>query len=163
MHIDKNAGFTIMEIVAVLIVMGIVVAFAIGRGMSPGNEAAVQSEVLKTHLRHAQVRALNSNIHWGIRTDAAGNSYWMFSFDGTIPTQVRLPGENADDVDLSARGLTLSPGTYTFDSRGIPYFTDPSGTPGQAGTELGANQSLTITKGAETSSITITKNTGFIP
>jgi MSHA pilin protein MshC len=163
MRIEKNAGFTIMEIVAVLIVMGIVVAFAIGRGVSPGNEVSVQSEILKTHLRHTQVRALNSNIHWGIRTDAAGNSYWMFSFDGTNTTKVRLPGENADDVDLAARGLTMSAGTYTFDSRGIPYFTVPSGTPGQVGTELGANQSITITKGAQTGTITITKNTGFVP
>ena len=122
--------------------MGIITGFALGRGATGGPDLDIQTEVLKTHLRHAQSRAMNSNIHWGLRTDAVGGSYWLFRYDGSVTT-VRLPGEDADTVDLSADGITMSAGTYTFDSRGIPYYAGHSDTPpGTTLAGLGGDQSV---------------------
>jgi prepilin-type N-terminal cleavage/methylation domain-containing protein len=158
----KNAGFTIIEIVVVLIVMSIVVVFAIGRGRITSADLKVQTEVLKSRLRHAQARAMNDNVPWGIRTDSTGGSYWLFRYDteSATFTTIRLPGENANTVELAAEGLSMTAGTYSFDDRGIPYYALYSGTP--PGGKLTENRNVILTEGPNNYTITITKNTGFI-
>ena len=158
----KTAGFTIIEIVVVLIVMSIIVAFAIGRGRVTSADLKVQTEVLKSQMRHAQARAMNDNVPWGIQTNSTGGGYWLFKYDPdtTTLTVVRLPGENENTVDLAAEGMSMTAGTYSFDDRGIPYYALFSGTP--PGAPLTVNRSITISKGSDNYSITITKNTGFI-
>jgi prepilin-type N-terminal cleavage/methylation domain-containing protein len=158
----KNAGFTIIEIVVVLIVLSIIVAFAIGRGRVTSADLKVQTEVLKSRLRHAQARAMNDNMPWGIRTDSNGGSYWLFRYDtdSATLTTIKLPGEDANTVDLAAEGMSMTAGAYSFNDRGIPYYTSYSGTP--PGAPISENRSITISKGSDNYSITITKNTGFI-
>jgi MSHA pilin protein MshC len=166
MWIRRESGFTIFEIVVVLIVMSIITAFAIGRGLDPGTELSVQTEVLKTQLRHAQSRALNSTIPWGIRTNATGDVYWLFKYEAATVTSVRLPGEENTTVNLAPKGITITVGTYSFDDRGRPYYTNETGTPAATGTalsDLGADQTITLLKSGVTETVTITKNTGFIP
>jgi prepilin-type N-terminal cleavage/methylation domain-containing protein len=159
---NKNAGFTIIEIVVVLIVMSIIVAFAIGRGRIASADLKVQTEVLKSQLRHAQARAMNDNVPWGIQTNSTGGSYWLFRYDtaATTLTTIKLPGEKANTVDLAAEGMSMTAGTYSFDDRGIPYYTLYSGTP--PGAPITENRTVTLSKGSDNYSITITKNTGFI-
>ena len=160
---NKNAGFTILEIVTVLIVIGIISAFAIGRGMTTNADLKVQLEVLKTQLRHAQARAMNSDIHWGIQTDATGDSYWLFSWNGSSLTKYKLPGEKSDTVNLSASGMSMTAGTYTYDSRGIPYVTGAAGTPPGTNLISAGSQTIVLSKGADSYSLTVTRNTGFVP
>jgi prepilin-type N-terminal cleavage/methylation domain-containing protein len=155
-----NRGFTLMEIVVVLLVMGIITAFAVGRGSSEGVEMKVRSEVFKTHLRHAQLMAMNAGEHWGIATNEGGTQYWLFDYDGTASTQHTLPGEDSATIDLSDEGTVVSPGIYSFDERGTPYFAAAGGTP--PGTILNANQSVLVSKGGESDTFQITQYTGFI-
>jgi prepilin-type N-terminal cleavage/methylation domain-containing protein len=159
MTLQRESGFTIIEIIAVLIVLSIVSAYAVGRDVFKGASLPIRSELLKTHLRYAQSRAITSNIFWGIQTNIGGSAYWMFKYDGAL-TKIRLPDEPADDVDLSADGVAISPGTYTFDARGIPYKTTAADNP--PGAVLAADTAITVTKGSDSATITITKNTGFI-
>ena len=166
MRICKQSGFTIMEIIVVLIVMSIITAFSISRGLNPENKLSIQTEVLKTHLRHAQSRALNSTIPWGIRTNAGGDVYWLFRYQDPTVITVNLPGESNSTISLASEGITISAGTYSFDSRGRPYYTDETGEPAAAGTaltDLGSDQAITLTKASANEIITITKSTGFIP
>jgi prepilin-type N-terminal cleavage/methylation domain-containing protein len=158
----KSAGFTIVEIVVVLIVMSIIVAFAIGRGRVTSADLKVQTEVLKSRLRHAQARAMNDNMPWGIQTNSTGGSYWLFRYDtdSATLTTIKLPGEDENTVDLAAEGMSMTAGTYSFDDRGIPYYALYSGTP--PGASIAANKDVTISKGSDTYTITITKNTGFV-
>ena len=158
----KNAGFTIIEIVVVLIVLSIVVAFAIGRDRVTNADLKVQTEVLKSRLRHAQAWAMNDNVPWGIQTNSTGGSYWLFRYDtdSATLTTIRLPGENANTVDLAAEEMSMTAGTYSFDDRGIPYYTSYSGTP--PGAPITENRTVSLSKGLDNYSITITKNTGFI-
>jgi hypothetical protein len=75
------------------------------------------------------------------------------------PDIIRLPGEDADTVDLSATGITFYAGTYSFDDRGIPYHTEAYAPPGNS---LTSDLVVNVSKGTDIS-IVITKNTGFIP
>ena len=157
MSIKNNSGFTLIEVIAIVIVMGIVTAFAVGRVADNKPELLAQTQVLKIHLRYAQSRAMNSNDNYGIETD--GNKYWLFRYDGTFAVPVNFPGEGSD-IDLSALGLTLSmdgsSNIVSFDSKGIPY-KDNSG---DIQTE---DRTLTLSTAAlDTENIIITKNTGFI-
>jgi prepilin-type N-terminal cleavage/methylation domain-containing protein len=160
----SKAGFTILEILVVLIVMSIIMVFAIGRGRITGADVKVQTEVLKTQLRHAQARAMNDIVPWGIQTDnSGGTSYWLFKYDGSF-NKVRLPNEKALTVNLAADGMSMTPGIYSFDSRGIPYY-EPDPTASQPSTTpiASAEQPITVSDGTDSYVIRITRNTGFIP
>jgi len=154
MNIKNNSGFTVIEIITVMIVMGIITAFAVGRVADNKPELVAQKEVLKVHLRYAQSRSMNSNDSYGIESDATGDIYWLFRIVGT--NRVNFPGEQSDHINLSALGLSMNANIIvSFDSRGIPY-TDNSGTL-QAG-----DRTLTLSSGSDNESIIITQNTGFI-
>jgi prepilin-type N-terminal cleavage/methylation domain-containing protein len=154
MRIKNNSGFTIIEIIAVLIVMGIITAFAVGRVADNKPELIAQKEVLKVHLRYAQSRAMNSNDNYGIESN--GNTYWLFRVSGG--NRVNLPSEQANHIDLAALGLSLSMpdgSIISFDSKGIPYTA-------YSGSQQMSDRTLTLSSGSDNESITITKNTGFI-
>jgi MSHA pilin protein MshC len=161
MNLKNTSGFTIIEIITVLIVMGIITAFVIGRAASTRTDLVVQNEILKAHLRYAQTQAVNSTLSFGIESDAAGNNYWLFKYDpAAVPPVVKtkLPSENANQVNLSGSGLSMtSSAIICFNTRGIPY-TDYT-----ASTIQAADRTIAISDGSNSITITITKNTGFIP
>ncbi|MGD2272706.1 MAG: prepilin-type N-terminal cleavage/methylation domain-containing protein [Desulfobacterales bacterium] len=161
MNLKNASGFTIIEIITVLIVMGIITAFVIGRAGSNRTDLVVQAEVLKAHLRFAQTQAVNSTLNFGIESDAGGNNYWLFKYDTSkVPpvVKIKLPNQSADQVNLSGSGLSITASAIVcFDDRGVPY-TDHT-----ASTIQAADRSITISDGSTSITTTITKNTGFIP
>ena len=161
--IKSESGFTILEILVVLIVMSIITVFAIGRGRVTGADVKVQTEVLKSQLRHAQARAMNDNSPWGIQTDnTGGTSYWLFRFDGSF-NKFRLPDEDALTVNLAAEGISMTPGIYSFDPRGIPHYeADPTATEPSTAALPSPGQQITVSDGTDSYIILITTNTGFI-
>jgi prepilin-type N-terminal cleavage/methylation domain-containing protein len=147
-------GFTLFEVVMVLLILGVISYFAATRlfsGEAPSQGA--EMELLKNHLRYAQSRAMNSESSWGIKFGSS-TRYWLFK-DPNDNTVIRLPGvESADGVMvLGSIQVSLPPGNkITFDHFGSPGSSViPSMTvqPQGGGSTLG--------------SITVTKNTGFIP
>ncbi len=157
MNIKNKSGFTAIELIAIMVVMGIISAFVIGRATDNEPELIAQKEVLKVQLRYAQSRAMNSTSNYGIETD--GNIYWLFRYNVTSgDVRVNFPGESANHIDLSAIGLSLSMedgNIVSFDSEGIPYLA-------YSGTQQTLDRTLTLSSGTDTESIIITKNTGFI-
>ncbi|MHC4458236.1 MAG: pilus assembly FimT family protein [Planctomycetota bacterium] len=161
MNLKTSAGFTIIEIITVLIVMGIITAFVIGRAGTTRTDLVVQNEILKAHLRYAQTLAVNSTLNFGIESDVGGNNYWLFKYDTSeVPpvVKINLPNQSANQVNLSSSGLSITAGAIIcFDTRGIPY------TNYTASTIQAADRTITISDGSNSIPITITKNTGFIP
>jgi prepilin-type N-terminal cleavage/methylation domain-containing protein len=153
----NHRGFTLIEVVAVLIILGIISAVAISRTMGT-DEVKLQAEVdiLKGHLRYAQYLALNdiSPVKWGIQI--SGQSYTLVknsSGDGATfdsPSPYILPNESS--ATHSIEPFTATQVTILFDEWGSPY---------SASTKLGSAFSIYLTPGSQ--SITITPETGFVP
>jgi MSHA pilin protein MshC len=141
--------------------MGIVAAVVVSRVGTSNNQVIAQIEVVKSHLRYAQSRAMNSNLVWGVRFDT--DKYWLFN-KGNITEKVTFPGEDPneepdtdpEDVSLPS-GMSVGIEIVSFDDWGKPC-TDAAGTSPKTHDDWTIAFSPPITNHA----IIITKNTGFI-
>jgi prepilin-type N-terminal cleavage/methylation domain-containing protein len=152
----RKGGFTMIEAVAVLVILGILTAFVtVQMSGTSAYDVASQLEVVKGHLRYAQTRAMNSNLTvWGINFNSA-TTYYLFQGVGST-TPVLLPGEDSATINLTAKnsGLTITPVRITFNEFGSPCAA--TGTPPAP---LSADATVVTSGGT----ITVTRNTGFIP
>jgi MSHA pilin protein MshC len=143
---NNHRGFTMIEMVMVLIVLAIVGAVIAYRPTTTSNDLIAQTEILKSHLRYAQIRAMNDTVSWGIHIPDAG-SYILYKNNAQATSQ--LPGETAQTHTLPTDVIiTSGVATYNFDEWGSP------------GT---STLTITLSQGTTISNITITKNTGYIP
>lgn len=155
----NDKGFTLIEVIAVLVILAILAAVVISRGTAT-EEANLRAEVdtLKAHLRYAQNLAMNEiyetetvssqyvvRTKWGINMD--GPSYTLVKYVADAPSAhtYLLPGESSA-THYFISGITAS-------SSVNPVLFDDWGSPG--------NSNITVTIGGQT--ITITGETGFIP
>jgi prepilin-type N-terminal cleavage/methylation domain-containing protein len=140
----SEKGFTFLEVIAVIIIIGIIGAIALSRVSSTVNYGRIgEWDKVKGHLRYAQGRAIRTDSTWGIRFNSA-TTYWLFQNVDT--NQIRITGEDQDaiPVTLSQLSVTSAPQTITFDRFGSPGAAD-------------------ITVATSGGNITVTANTGFIP
>jgi Tfp pilus assembly protein FimT len=159
-RLTDQTAFTFIEIIMVVFLIAIISVIIFSRIWFGNVDLLGQTDVLKTQLRYAQSRAMNSDLVWGIRCD--GTSYWLFK-DGDINAKVLLPGEGSDTVGLADKGIDAAETfTLSFDDRGVPH-TDAAATDGQELTFGDSEALITLTSRGETQTITITPNTGFIP
>ena len=138
----KNQGFTILEIIMVLVLISIITAVAASRMGTVDQDRRAETERLKINLRFAQYLAMTNNTAtWAI--SLTSGSYSLLKDGAAAP--INFPGTSSTTHTLGA-GVTITAGTgtVTFDEWG------------SAGT---ANYVITLS-GAQT--ITITRNTGFI-
>jgi len=148
---NNERGFTMLEVIAILIVLGIIVAVAVGRYMSQqAYESIPQTEIFKSHLRYAEQLSINgdSTNTYGIQIGAGTASYTLTQ--NGVASGRWLPGESGNTHNF-ATGVTLT----GVNANQIINF-DQWGSPG--------SNSITINviKGSVTNTFTITKNTGFI-
>jgi MSHA pilin protein MshC len=152
-------GFTFLEIIVVLALISILSLVVLARQRTSNTGLPARAQILKAHLRFAQSRAMNNDTFWGIEVTGDGTRYRLFNNEDDTINRM-LPGEDGGMVDLDAFGLAVGEGdiTVAFDTWGRPC-SDTAGT-----TPYDSNQTLTLgdTEG-NTNSITITKNTGYIP
>ncbi len=139
----RNAhGFTLIEIIAALVIIGIMGAVAVTIFSSLDKyKLTSEVEILKTHLRYAQSRAMSDTVSWGI--DFSSNSYTLKRGVGTSS----LPNENSATHKLQGVTITGGAGNVTFDIWGSP----------------GTSTKSIELKAGGTRTITVTANTGFIP
>jgi prepilin-type N-terminal cleavage/methylation domain-containing protein len=165
----NQQGFTMIEMVVVLIVLAIVTTVIAYRPTAGSNDLIAQTEILKSHLRYAQIRAMNETYTntnpvsppWGIHILTAG-SYILYKNNATATNDI-LPGEKS--------GVAPAPQTHTFpvtvtvtSGVGTTFNFNEWGKPVDAGgTAIATAQTIMLSQGADTRIITITKNTGYIP
>lgn len=147
---NQQRGFTLIEVIAVLVIIAVLAAVAVSRISSTQDVAAMtEAEILKMHLRYAQMRALSDDTSWGISCSGKtytllrdGKTDMLLEDESTVP--IKLPGEDSAMFE-SKNDITFNCGTITFDDWGSP----------------GTGASFEVTPGGGT--ITVTANTGFIP
>ncbi|MBU1570192.1 MAG: prepilin-type N-terminal cleavage/methylation domain-containing protein [Proteobacteria bacterium] len=154
----NDKGFTLIEVIAVLVIVAIVSAVVISRGMdTDAVNLQVEIDTLKGHLRYAQYLALNdiSPVKWGI--DVGGSSYELVKYSITTKQSHTfiLPGDSSATHNF-ANGIT-GPSTLInvlFDEWGSPY---------NASAKVAAAWTITLTQGSQSKSMEIKPETGFIP
>lgn len=140
-----------IEVVAILVVIGVITAVAVSRSISTQHDLVSEADIVKTHLRFAQLKALQddtklSPLNWGIVF--AGSSYTLY-YNGA-PANINLPGEvsNTHTFTTSPVAITVTnPSSINFDSWGSPGAVDVS---------------LTLSDGTASKTIIVTNNTGYI-
>ena len=128
-----EAGFTIIEIIAVLILLSIIAATVMGRTITTENfNLGTQVDKIRSHYRYAQSMAMkHGDAIWGFKRDIAQGHYWVFRLEHPVvnpvaeaddlANHVKLPGEQDYKVDMNDMGVAmLCPDIY-FDRFGIPY------------------------------------------
>lgn len=149
-NIRSSKGFTLLEVVVVLILLGILTAVAIARVVDHGADERAATDTLITHLRFAQILAMNSDTTWGININGA--TYTLYADGNVNNNPANLPGEDSHTITMP---VSAGVSTVSFDQWGRPYNTvDPSSSSPATG-------NINISIGSET--ITIIPDTGYIP
>ena len=157
----KNSGFTLIEMVVVLVLISIIAATVFSRSITTDRINFVgQVDKIRNHIRYAQSLAMksldmNSDERWGIK--CASNRYWLFTYEnfGDQNTPVILPGQRSDRINLSDLGVTMSAFTLFFDGLGKPYITSYD-------SELPSPLNIAISAGSESSTLNVSPETGLI-
>ena len=151
----NNNGFTILEVILVIVFISIFATIAVLRQPVPDVKIRSASQVLLSHIRYAQMRAMNSVESWGIQYNNGLDAYWLF--EETTANRKVFPGASDDSIDLSADGISISQGDFTlrFDNWGVPTIENAGFTfsDGQA--------TLTLSTGAQSGDVTVIENTGY--
>ncbi len=152
-----QGGFTLFEIIMVLLLLGVISYFAATRLFSDDAPTQVaEMELVKNHLRYAQSRAMNSESSWGINFEGA-SKYYLYRGDSPS-TAIRLPGVETSDgkallVNIQVSGPAPFP-LIQFDQFGSPLNIS------QPYIEIIVRDSNNVDTGHR---VKITQNTGFIP
>jgi len=92
MNLPKRyeSGFTIVEIIAVLLLLSIIAATVMGRSISTKNiDLTAQMDRVRNHFRYAHSMAMkHGDAVWGFKCDGdAPREYWVFRLDPPIVRQ----------------------------------------------------------------------------
>jgi len=168
-HISQQ-GFTMIEVVMVLIVLSIVTTVIVSRSFTTGtNELMVETDGLKASLRFAQIQSMNDDtdspvIKWGINFPNS-TTYRLYKNNADASSMIPVKGAAGDPVTVACpvnchqlQGSVqvtspLLPKTINFDKWGRPM---------DGATRLSADFPIELGQGTQRSTITITKNTGYI-
>ena len=118
----NNHGFTLIEIVVVLVLISIIAATVFGRSITTDQINFVgQAAKITSHIRYAKSMAMKRNETWGVFN--AGNEYWLFQFvdPDLIMNKQIIPGQELDTISLADLGLTMTFFILLFDGTGKPY------------------------------------------
>jgi len=150
-------GFTFIELIMVIIIVGILAASITYKiGSMKVYSVAAETDILKANLRYAQYRALSDadkrygqkDTTWGI--SLSGSSYTLQKTEEGVHTTPNFPGETSSTryKHNLPSGISITTGAITYDAYGRPT----------------GNLTITVSGTDGTfETIIVTQNTGFIP
>lgn len=143
-----DRGFTLIEIISVVLILGIISAVAIPMFSTEGINVSVAADIIKSDIRFVQELALSRNPETegevGITFSAGLTSYTITDPKGIFTTTRDLPGGVSITTAPATTGNVIS-----FNKFGEPEFTSTTVT-----VEVGS--------GSETKSVVIQKYSGMI-
>lgn len=160
--IQNRQGFTLLEIIMVLVVIGILSAYVAITSIGIINTTNEQSELsqVKAHLKYAQGRAINSNSIWGIHFSGGNYALFQYTTSATfrffpgMEKPIASPTENDCKIPMP-KSLTTYTHYIWFDLWGRAYENATTLNPTGA-TPIAVNTKFLSDK------ITIEANTGYI-
>ncbi|MCX7121087.1 MAG: type II secretion system protein [Gammaproteobacteria bacterium] len=150
----KQSGFTIAELIVVIVLISIMAAIAVPRWATSPNLDA-QTQQLLSDLRYTQMLAMTHGQRFRLNFTLP-SSYGTTNLAGTAVPNISTGGNTVALITgITITGLTNLPSNLVaFDERGIPYSDSAATTP------LAANATITLSYNGITRSIVITQQTG---
>ena len=132
---SNRSGFTLIEVIAILVIMVIISAVALTRLTSSQNNLIAATDTLTSHLRLAQARAMSTSADnvsifsvWGVRFISATQYHLFYCADTSACTpatnQIAFLGAGSTIMDLAPGGVQVTNSTpliLAFDRFGTPY------------------------------------------
>lgn len=157
-NIKSHFGFTMLELIIVMIVIAIISVIALPTLNISTINAEGQADQLVSDLMYTRVLAQTTGKRYYL-IKLSSNTYQIRDSSGTA---ILYPGTGSQTITLKS-GITFSSVTnlpnnlVAFDSKGTPY-TDTN----SPGTLLAATASFVLTDSGATNSVFITPTTGWI-
>lgn len=115
--LNDKQGFTLVEIILVLMIISIVGITVLARRPDVDAQATGGRAVIRNYIRYAQLMAMTSNSVCGIQFK--GSVYSLFR-NGSTADMITLPNHTGTDFSIpTALGSTTE--TLYFDLWGSPY------------------------------------------
>ncbi len=140
----NNQGFTLIEVIAVLVIIGILSVVALSKMNDKNTDFYAIESSLKAHLRYAQSKAMYSeSTVWGLRMNSGNDVYWLFNSNLNTAcawgaNRILPPGGSASDalgtlnriqtrrVGVDISGILIGTASTTrltlvFNQMGVPF------------------------------------------
>jgi prepilin-type N-terminal cleavage/methylation domain-containing protein len=141
---QRQAGFTLVELIMVIVIMGALSAVAINKFNRNTFDVAAAAGELVQAIRYAQDKSMSHS----------GATNYQIDINGTGYTVTQGGADITHPVDGSL-GYSRSWADITLDTTATIIF-DAYGNPG-----MGAPMTITLSKGTDSDSVTVEDVTGF--
>ncbi len=151
MKTRSQHGFTLVELVTVLLIVSVISVTAIVSWPGDGISLSAQADQLLGDIRYAQSMAMHRGQRY--RINFASDRYWLSDESGA--TVYAHPVVGSANVALGA-GMSLSATNTSliFNTAGVPYSS--------TSTPLASTAVLTLSSGSESIAVRVSPETGRV-
>ena len=169
--IKKTCGFTAIEVIVAIVIVGILATMARPQVMEALQSFKLNAAAGKmlSDIRYAREMSLSRHSTYGIEVNSASNYYEIFSLSGNTKTVLTDPGTRKAmtiDFDLLPQYSGVTIGAVDLCESGgcgsVDLRFDSFGTPSDsAGTAMASAATVQLLAGGVTRTITIHQQTAF--
>ena len=154
-HLRLMAGFTLIELVVVMLLLGVLTAWVSMRASTTDMDVITQAEQLAADIRYTQSLSMSRGQRY--RVNFTASSYLITDMSGAAQahpgTGLRAPISLGTTV-LSGYNPTLTNNYVAFNSSGVPYIS--------ATAILAGVATLTLTGSGNTNQVSVAPDTGRV-